>query len=173
LDNCLAPYRIKYKLKHGYTFTKRYDYLINYFSNPNYLAESITSENPDVRKLALELMNCESEHIFKGIGWYLHNGTFIEKNHDKILFVGKQENMVEDVEKLNKILGDKLGDKNKLFNCSHKKIRENTYENTYLSTVAIENLLEFYKETDYKALEFLHKYNFINKKTLDEYFIYE
>ena len=57
-----------------------------YFSNPNYLAESITSENLHVRKLALELMNSDQEHIFKGIGWYLHNGTFIEKNHDKILF---------------------------------------------------------------------------------------
>ena len=31
------------------------------------------------KNLALELMNSEEEHIFKGIGWYLYNGDFIEK----------------------------------------------------------------------------------------------
>jgi len=29
-------------------------------------------------------MNSQTEHIFKGIGWYLYNGDFIEKNHNKI-----------------------------------------------------------------------------------------
>jgi hypothetical protein len=41
LNNCLAPYRIRYKMlnTHRYTFSLRYDYLINYFKTANNLAE--------------------------------------------------------------------------------------------------------------------------------------
>lgn len=164
LDNCLAPIRIKFKMTHDYTFSKRYDYLINYFSNPNKLAESITSDNIEIRNMANELMNCELEHMYKGIGWYLHNGKFIEENHKKILFVGCQENMKKDVDDLSKIIMP--------INDTNKKIRENKSSNIYLSDIAIKNLLNFYKDTDYKTLEILHKYNFIEKKLLDEYYTY-
>ena len=79
LDNCLAPARFWYKMTHDHTFTKRYDYLVNYFKTANELAEAITSENIEKKQFALELMNSDIEHIFKGIGWYLYNGDFIEK----------------------------------------------------------------------------------------------
>ena len=67
LNNCLAPGKIKGKIRNNndYTYTKRFDYLVNYFKNPNYLAESITSENQEEKKLALELMYSNIEHIFK------------------------------------------------------------------------------------------------------------
>ena len=83
LNNCLAPGRIKFKMTHDYTFDKRYDFLINFFKNPNNLAESITSNNEDIKNKALELMHNKEEHIYKGIGWYLYNGHFINKHHDK------------------------------------------------------------------------------------------
>lgn len=164
LENCLAPTRIKFKMTHDYTFSKRYDYLINYFSNPNYLAESITSENNEIKNMALELMNFELEHIYKGIGWYLYNGKFVDENHNKILFVGCQENMKKDVEKISNIIMP--------INNTNKKVRENKNSNVYLSDKGVKNLLNFYKETDYKTLEILYKYNFIEKKMLDEYYIY-
>ena len=166
LNNCLGPHKIKRKIKNNndYTYTKRFDYLVNYFKNPNYLAESITSENEEEKKLALELMNNKIEHIFKGIGWYLFNGEFIEKNHNNILFVGSQENMINDVKNLHNIIEGKK---------SFKKIRENKNKhNKHLSKKAIHNLLQFYKNTDYKALHTLYKYKFISKQLLDSYYIY-
>ena len=49
-------------------------------------------------------MNSKHEHIFKGIGWYLYNGDFIEKNHNKIIFVGTVENMTDDITRLGNLL---------------------------------------------------------------------
>jgi hypothetical protein len=163
-ENCLAPVRIYYKMTNDHTFTKRYDYLINYFQNPNHLAESITSEDLDKKQLALELMNSEEEHIYKGIGWYLYNGTFIEDNYDKIIFVGSIENMDNDLSKLSNFLNIKV---------DNKKIKENKNKNdVFLSDKAIKNLLNFYEKTDYKALQKLVEYNFISKELFEKYHKY-
>ena len=149
----------------GITFTKRYDYLINYFKTANNLAESITSDNVEKKNLALELMNYNIEHIYKGIGWYLFNGKFIEKNHKKIIFVGSLENMNEDIDKLNNILNKEID--------NNLHIRKNKANNDkYLSEKAIKNILNFYKESDYKALKKLLEYNFITKELFDEYHKY-
>jgi hypothetical protein len=167
LDNTLCPYRIKLKMErnNGITFTKRFDYLINYFKTANNLAESITSDDIEKKKLALELMNSNTEHINKGIGWYLFNGDFIKKNHKKIIFVGSLENMNEDIDKLNNILNKKIN--------KNVHIRKNkANHNKYLSEKAIKNILNFYKESDYKALKKLLKYNFITKELFDQYHKY-
>lgn len=101
-------------------------------------------------------MNSGREHIFKGIGWYLYNGDFIEKNHNKIIFVGTCENITDDMTRLSNLLNIKLHNK--------KHIRKNTNNNDkFLSPKAIENILNFYKHTDYKALQKLVEYKFITK----------
>ena len=167
LDNTLCPYIIKKKMERndGITYNERYDYLVNYFKTPNNLAESITSNDIENKKLALELMNHQKEHINKGIGWYLFNGDFIEKNHKKIIFVGSLENMTEDINKLSNILSVKVNKK--------LHIRKNkANRDKYLSEKAIKNILNFYKETDYKALKKLLEYNFITKELFDEYHKY-
>lgn len=165
LDNCLAPARFRYKMTHDHTFTKRYDYLVNYFKTANELAESITSTNIEKKQLALELMNSEQEHIFKGIGWYLYNGEFIEKNHNKITFVGTCENMADDMTRLGNLLNIKINNK--------KHIRKNTNNNDkFLSSKAIKNILNFYKHTDYEALQKLVEYNFITKDLFEKYHHY-
>ena len=113
----------------------------------------------------LELMNSKIEHIFKGIGWYLYNGDFIEKNHNKIIFVGTCENIENDLKRLSNLLNIKVNNKN--------RIRENKNNNdTYLSYKAIKNILNFYKDTDYKALEKLVEYNFITKDLFEKYHSY-
>ena len=166
LDNCLAPARFRYKMTHDHTYTKRYDYLVNYFKTANELAESITSENIEKKKLAIELMNSPEEHIFKGIGWYLYNGDFVEKNHNKIIFVGTCENMADDITRLSNLL-------NIQNNSKEKKIRENINNNNkFLSPKAIQNILNFYKDTDYKALQKLVEYNFITKDLFEKYHHY-
>lgn len=165
LANCLAPGRFRYKMTHDHTFTKRYDFLVNYFKTANELAESLTSENVEKKQLALELMNSNCEHIFKGIGWYLYNGDFIEQNHNKIIFVGTCENMTDDITTLNNLLNIKINNK--------KHLRKNTNNNdNFLSSKAIKNILNFYKDTDYKALQKLVEYNFISKDLLEKYHHY-
>ncbi len=161
LNNCLAPMRILHKMKNNHTFSIRYDYLINYFQTPNNLAEAITSQDTTTRELAMELMNSEEEHIYKGIGWYLYDGQFIEDNKYKISFVGSIENMKNDMLKLSSILNIKI---------SKPIVRQNINNiNTFLSEKAIKNLLEFYKETDYKALHKLVEHNFISQDLFNMY----
>ena len=111
-------------------------------------------------------MNSPEEHIFKGIGWYLYNGDFIEKNHNKIIFVGTCENMADDITRLSNLL-------NIQNNSEEKKIRENINNNDkFLSPKAIKNILNFYKDTDYKALQKLVEYNFITKDLFEKYHHY-
>lgn len=164
LNNCLAPARIITKIANGFTFSPKYDYLVNYFKTPNNLAESITSDEKTIRENAFELMNSDIEHIHRGIGWYLYNGKFIEENYNKIIFVGSIENMECDLAKLSKLLNIKV---------SKPKVRENkNIMDTYLSEKAINNLLEFYKDSDYKALRKMVDLKLISDELFKSYFIY-
>ena len=166
LNNCLAPAKIKNKIRTGYAYSFRYDNLVNRFETANELAESITSENIEKKQSALELMNSPIEHIFKGIGWYLYNGDFIEKNHNKIIFVGACENMEDNLKKLSNLLNIKVNE--------NQEIRKNTNNNNmFLSPKAITNILNFYKNTDYKSLKKLVEYNFITKDLFEEYHRYD
>ena len=169
-SNCLAPCNIRRKIinKSSYVFSNKYDKLINFFKTANNLAEGLTSNNLERKEKAIELMNFESKsHIFKGIGWYLNNGKFLENNNHKILFVGKQETMDTDIEALGKILNKPLD--------INTKIRENVYtskKSKYLSPLAITNIIEFYKNTDYAALEQLNKHGWISDEVLALYYTY-
>ena len=163
--NCLAPGIIRSKMQHNYTFSTEYDDLINFFLTPNNLAEALTSQDTEIRNKAIKLMNHPMEHINKGIGWYLDNGEFIKEHREKILFVGKTETMKTDISNLSKLLGIHT-------KVSNKKIRENTSYTKYLSSLAIENLLNFYKDTDYKALQALHEEGWIDKNMYQSYFMY-
>ena len=163
VGDCLDPNRLKHKSLHGYAYTKRYDYLIQQFKTANHLAESITSEDKHERMLALELMNSKEEHIHKGIGWYLYNGDFVDQNYTKIHFVGSIENMNTDTNTLSK-----------MFNLDHTNIphihKNKSQQDTFLSDKAINNLIEYYKDTDYRALQKLVQYNLISKELLDTYY---
>ena len=45
-------------------------------------------------------------------------------------------------------------------------------EDKNLSELAIKNIIEWYKDTDYAALIQLEKYGWITKEVLDSYYIY-
>jgi len=164
----LIKFRIKDYLskKQNYIFGKKYDELINYFKTANNLAESLTSECKNIRKKAMKLMHMPHEHIYKGIGWYLNNGKFIKNHNEKILFVGKMETMDEDIEKLGVLLNKKLKPDEKRINYYSSK------ESKYLSERAIENIIDFYKDTDYSALIELNKHGWISDKVLALYYTY-
>jgi hypothetical protein len=171
LKTCLLPEQIACRLNRGFLFPKRFEELIDLFKNPNNLAESLSSSDLDIKKKAIELMNFDTDfrgnHFLYGMGWALNNGNFIKNRNKRILFVGKQETMKEDIERLGKILNVKLN--------SNAKLRENTYvseESKYLSPLAIQNIIDWYKDTDYKALEELQKHGWITEEILDSYYKY-
>jgi len=165
LKNCLSPHATKSKIKNGFAFSKRYELLINSFHSANELAESLSKNNPKFA-LANELMHFEIEHIYKGIGWYLYNGDFIQKNYKNIFFIGSQEHMIEDIIRLSNKMKITL---NKI----PEKVRENKNKNDkFLSSIAIQNLLNFYKDTDYKALQTMLEHKLITKKLFDSYYKY-
>lgn len=169
LDNCLIPLTLKKSIGKQYIFSERYDTLLKMFNSPNHLAESLSSSDVELRNNAISLMMCEDEHMYKGIGWYFDNGDFIKNNNDNILFIGRQEHMKEDIVKLSKVLNVHLEE-------NVKKIRENIYVDAsmkYLSPLAVQNLLDWYKDTDYAALIQLHKFGWIDDETFFSYYVYE
>jgi len=163
--NSLAPWNSYLKFTKGFAFSREYDKLIVSFNNPNELAESLNSPNITTRKRAHKLMNHPEQHINNSIGWYLQNGNFIKKYKNKIVFVGCLENIDNDLNKLGDILNTKF-----------KKIsaQRNNMKNysKFLSPLAIKNIKEFYKNTDYKTLKVLLEEGFITKDTYDSYQTY-
>ena len=168
-NNCLFYPFIRRKIlkKTEYVFNKKYDDLVKAFKTANDLAEGLTSSIPQIKKKALELMNYDFENIHRGIGWYLNNGRFVSNPKRQIIFVGKQETMKEDIEKLSKIINVKL-------NTEHV-VRKNIFsptESKYLSPLAIANLINFYKNTEYAALIELNKHGWISDEVLALYYTY-
>jgi hypothetical protein len=167
LQHCLMPGRMKSSIGKNYVFSEYYDGLMKCFTSANHLAESLTSEDLEMKQKAIELMTCEDEHLYKGLGWYLDNGNFIENNHNNILFVGTTENMKDCINKLSIKLGVNLDE--------NLKLRENIYIDKsmkYLSPVAIKNIIDWYKDTDYATLQKLLEYEFITEEIFISYFIY-
>jgi len=167
LDNCLLPHMLSTSIKRGCVFSKEYDSLIKYFKSANHLAESLSSDNLESKTNAQKLMSYPLEHLYKGIGWYLNNGDFV-KNNDKIIFVGRQEFMKDDIKRLSTLLNVELDETTKL--------RENVYLDKsmkYLSPLAIKNIIEWYKDTDYAALEQLCNHGWIDKELLLSYYTYQ
>ena len=168
LDHSIFPTRMKDSMNHPYVFSREYDALMKSFQNANELAESLSSENTELQDRARALMNRPEEHLYHGIGWYLYNGYFVENNNDRIFFVGRTENMTADLSALSKKLNVYLD--------TSLRVRENKYVDKsmkYLSPLAIKNITDFYKGTDYAALKKLCQYGWITQEVLDSYYIYE
>jgi hypothetical protein len=168
LSNCLLPCKLSGSTKRGYIFSNEYDSLVKYFKSANHLAESLTSNNLESRTKAHALMSDPTEHLYKGIGWYLKNGDFVKNNNDNIIFVGRQEYMKDDIKHLSSLLNIELDE--------NMKVRENVYLDKsmkYLSPLAIKNIIEWYKDTDYAALKELCNHGFIDANLLSSYYIYD
>jgi hypothetical protein len=174
LNDKTTPYyglrnKIIHKLKYNNPFgewksSKNYKNNITYFESANSLAESLTSDDMNIRKKASELCtNEEIEHIYKGIGWYLHNGDFIEKNREKIIYC-------EDINCINTKYLSIIMKINACY-CTYKRINKRNNDK-FLSPKAIKNILNFYKDTDYKALQKLVEYNFITQELYEKYHHY-
>jgi len=164
LRTCLLPLHMKRaKESKSFLFNENLDTLTKSFKDANDLAESLTSDDRDIRERAVALMNHG-----KGIGWSLENGDFVVKNIHKILFVGCQETMTEDMERLGQKLNIELD--------STLRLRENIYLDKsmkYLSPLAIANIVDWYRDKDYAALKKLQEFGWITEERLASYYIYE
>lgn len=178
-NNKNTPYyhlrrKIHYKLKfknpfHQWKSGGNYKSLISYFKDANHLAESLSSSNKDIKKMAYDLCNNdEIEHIFRGIGWYLYNGEFIEKNKNNIIYC-------EDINNINyRELSILIGDEgHSHYNAEYIRKNHNKTYNKFLSELAILNIKNFYKNTDYTALQKLYEYKFISKELFEKYHNYK
>jgi hypothetical protein len=168
--NCMWPKVIHNLIisKRRYVIDPQFDELIRFFGTANNLAEGLTSDNAETKEKALRLMNFDTKgHIFRGIGWYLNNGKFVKNRNKNIIFVGKMETMEEDIKKLEIVLGKRL----KKFNNSMVNSFSSN-QSKYLSPLAIANLIEFYKDTDYAALIELNKHGWISDEVLALYYTY-
>jgi hypothetical protein len=122
---------------------------------------------PCVIAFPLNVMNSEIQHIHKGLGWYLYNGGFVKNLKDNILFVGKMETMDEDANTLFTILKKKYE--------KRPKLRENIYvgdEDKFMSDLAIANIINYYKNSDYAVLKEMKEVGFISGETYKQYHTY-
>jgi len=177
LKTCIGAWRLRDSIlkNKNCVFSKEYDNLIEFFETPNYLAESLSSLDNTIKRNAIRLMSLPDDHIYKGIGWYLNNGKFIKNKNSKILFVGKLETMDSDIESLKHILITNNLNNNKINETNIKLIRKNKFldkESKYLSPLAIQNLIEWYKNTDYSALQQLKEHGWITQEIFDSYHTY-
>ena len=168
LSNSLAPARLKLKIDKGFTVSPRFDWLVSQFESANHLAESLTSPNRLVQSNANELMQSPHEHIHKGIGWYLHNGKFINRHAKQILFVGKVESMTQDIISLATLLNVEMP------NTAKEKTRVN--RNSYplnLSAKGLRNIQRYYQSSDYAAIDALYEHNLITREDVEQYRYFE
>jgi len=165
-ENSYAPKRIRLKMmrKKGVAFTKEYDRLINHFSNAEDLAESLFCKNRQQRHKAQKLMSLPNEHLFKGIGWYLHNGDLIQKFSQNIKFVGCVETLNEDLQTASSLFQLNVKSDQIIRKRSGLKSGSNP-----LSDLAIRNLQRWYRDTDFRAIDALYQHQLI-KKDIYEYY---
>jgi len=147
----------------GFIYSKHHDALLKYFKTANNLAESLTSEDVKVKRMANILVNKGNIHM--GIGWYLNNGDIIPLIKDQIIYVTFMDTLSEDINKLSKMLNIEP------FN--NDNYRKSTKKNKYLSDLAITNIINLYTNTDYKALEVLKNYKFISAERYNSYYKYK
>ena len=165
LANCQAPQRIQWKIDSGSAYPGEYEALLQRFESANQLAESLTGADATQKKLAKQLMTYPLEHIFKGIGWYLDNGHFVDLNRNRFFFCGSIEHMNTDIDILfNKMQVDTR------FKADFKQLRKNkSFLPSTLSEKARKNIYSFYKYTDYLAIERLANHGIISEQLLDMY----
>ena len=113
------------------------------FSSPNILAESLKSEDKKRAKAAYDAMLSIS-HIKNNYQSWLHSVECLETHNDRIAYIGQQETLNEDLERLRPLLGideDLLLPSDNIQ--AHRNPRGLDYQ---LSKLAIENLTEWYEE---------------------------
>lgn len=170
LANCPAPERLGRKIRtRGPAYDAVYDSLILSFDDANHLAESLDAANDTLREKARALMSHPLGPLWRGLGWYLHDGAFIEKFHDQVFFVGRVERLAEDLRALRRRLG--LADQDHV---ETGRFRENMAGfPRRLTARAVSNVMAWYRDTDYAALRSLLSHGLLDEETFAAYHTYD
>ena len=150
--------------KRGITFSKQYDQLLRHFNSAEELAESLFCENIKQRRKAQKLMSLPNEHLFKSIGWYLHNGELIQKFPENIKFVGCVETINKDLQIASSLFNLNVNSNQIVWKRSGLKSGRRQ-----LSETAIQNLQRWYHDTDFRAIHSLHKHGLIGSEIYNYY----
>ena len=164
-SNSYSPKRIRRKMMHGgIAFSEQYDQLVRHFSSANGLAESLYSEDKKQRQKAQNLMSLPNEHLYKGIGWYLHNGELIKRFSENIKFVGCVETIEKDIQIAKSLFGLNItSDQTK-----RKRLGLSSSMDS-LTALAIRNLQQWYQNTDYQAIQSLYNHGLISEDIYSYY----
>ncbi len=121
----------------------------NQFSTPNELALALSSENTDIKESAIRAMKNIANIKSSYCDWFHDEDYFLSRLED-ILFIGEQEHLECDFEKLKRILF--LPDQLKLPQDKVKAHRSNSNEDKHLDDQAKENLMLWYAQ-DYEFIK--------------------
>jgi hypothetical protein len=150
---------------------KRFMNFFTVFKDANDLAEALTSDNNDIRNMAINALNT-IVHFKQGFKYYLCDEETIINNINNFKFVIRQEYYSEDFKPVYDYLC-KTGNINETTNINKfLKSKRNTTANynskKHLSQLAINNIKIFFSE-DYDMLNILVKHNIISKEYLDSF----
>lgn len=170
LSNCPAPERLGRKIRtNGPAYDELYDALIVAFEDASHLGESLDSSDATLREKARTLMSQPHGPLSKGLGWYLHDGAFIDQFHDHVFFVGRAERLGDDLRALRRHLG--VPDHDRI---ETGRLRENTAGfPRRLSERAVRNVMSWYHDTDYAALRSLLSHGLMDEETFEAYHTYD
>lgn len=163
ISNSIAPPAIKKKIRTGHAFSPGYERLIESFASANELAEALTDEDADRRAKARKLMTIPEQNIGRGIGWHLEDGDLVDRHSEQIFFVGRQEATNQDLARLSTALDTPLPTSH------HARRNKDSSLDTQLSPKAVRNLMDFYRDTDYRALDALLRHGWISQETAAAY----
>ena len=155
---CPAPLKMRHKAETGHAYSVAFEEMMLHFDSASHLAESIYASGDD-GNIARQLMQSPSEHLAKGIGWYLENGAFVRQHHRR-MFVGSVENMDADKRRLSQLLGGNLERTGGL----HERT---THHDAKISAKGVRNLRQWYNNTDYATLRELVRLGLLNPKLYD------
>jgi len=163
--NSYSPKRIRRKMmRGGVAFSKQYDQLVRHFRSAEDLAQSLYCDDLQQRRKAQKLMRLPNEHLFKSIGWYLHNGDLVKHFSQNIKFIGCVETIDADLQ-----IAKSQFNLNVDTETVMRKRSGLAGDHQPLSTTAIQNLQRWYRNSDYRALDLLHDHGLIKKNIYDYY----
>ncbi|MCD6143412.1 sulfotransferase family 2 domain-containing protein [Thermococcus sp.] len=133
------------------------------FKTPNELAEALSSSDSEIKKAAMDAMKAIGHVKTSYWDWFKDEDYFTSRVND-IVFVGRQEYLSQDFEKLKKILG--LPPSLTLPQSDVLAHKTPDYYDKRLSELAVKNLRKWYKK-DYEFLKLCEELGLLPEGSYD------
>ncbi len=148
----IAPKRIRKRIETGRAFSEEYEDAVLSFESASDLAEALTARDSERRDKSRWLISrSKTEHIGRGMGWFLWNGDFVRRYADRFILVGRQEHMAADLRRLGQVLDLEIDA------TTHLRRNDQMSYRRDLSDKAQHNLMSVFELTDFLALQALNQ----------------